>query len=176
MKTKIFQPKSPDTPYAVRHVASFAINLPVEKIDLYKWMIEMQDSDYASYSTSHQAMGSFFKDGVYHAINVENIGNEYIIQRYAMKFHSADHVQLYSSDTTAYIMRWFPATVGVPWEMQVRPVSENSCELICLVGADFPNRFLQVAAWCNGLGGFFLRRHLLEEGKAFAADIEKKFK
>jgi hypothetical protein len=43
------------------------------------------------------------------------------------------------------------------------------------VGVDFPNVLLKAAAWLNGLGGLFLRRHLNKEGKAFAKDIEQKF-
>jgi hypothetical protein len=39
-----------------------------------------------------------------------------------------------------------------------------------------PNLFLKVAAWLNGLGGMFLKKHLRKEGKAFARDIKQKFK
>jgi len=44
------------------------------------------------------------------------------------------------------------------------------------VGADYLNPFLKVAAWLNGLGGMFLKKHLKNEGKAFAKDIEEKFR
>lgn len=175
MKSKISNQKSASTKYSARHQASFTINLPVEKIDLYKWITEMTNNDYNSYSKAHQAMGSFFKDGVFHTVNVENIGNETLVQHYALKYHEPHHVQFYSASTKAYVMRWFPAEVCVPWEMQVKATSNHSSELICMIGADFPNRFLQVAAWINGLGGIFLAGHLKQEGKAFAKDIEKKF-
>jgi hypothetical protein len=33
-----------------------------------------------------------------------------------------------------------------------------------------------IGAFINGLGGLFLRRHLKEEGEAFARDIEQKFR
>jgi hypothetical protein len=176
MKEILSQLRSANTKFGIRHIAIFPIKLPANKIDLYKWIIEMQHSDYISYSTSHLAMGSFLKDGIFHAINVENIGNETIVQHYEMKYHTPNHVQLYSHKTSAYVLRWFPATVGVPWEMKIKPVSEGTSELICLIGADFPSRFLKITAWCNGLGGYFLKRHLNEEGKAFAEDIERKFK
>jgi hypothetical protein len=168
--------RTPNTKFGIRHLASFPIDLPANKIDLYKWLIEMQHTDYISYSRSHIAMGSFFKEGVFNTVNVENIGNETIVQRYALEYHSSDHVQLYSSKTSAYVLRWFPATVGVPWEMKIRPVSANTSELVCLIGADFPSAFLKIAAWCNGFGGYFLRRHLHQEGKAFATDMEEKFR
>jgi hypothetical protein len=176
MKASLTNQKSPGTKYDVRYVENFAINLPAEQIDMYKWIVEMTESDYKSYSAAHIAMNSFFKDGILFMTNVENIGTDMVVQHYELKFHTAEHVQLYSAKSDAYIMRWFPVFVGVPWEMQIRPASKNTCELICLVGADYPNLFLKVAAWLNGLGGTFLKKHLKKEGKAFAKDIEEKFR
>jgi hypothetical protein len=72
-------------------------------------------------------------------------------------------------------MRWFPAKVGVPWEIRINATSANTSVLICLIGADFPSLFLKIAAWLNGLDGTFLKRHLKEEVEAFAKDIERKF-
>lgn len=175
MNTQFFQQKSLDTKYSARYMASFPINLPIEKIDLYKWVTEMSDADYSSYSKAHQAMGSFFRDGGFYMLNVENIGNETLIQHYELKYHAPDHIQFYSSHSKAYVMRWFPAEVGVPWEMQIRPISATISELTCMIGADFPTLFLKVAAWLNGIGGRFIYRHLIEEGNAFAKDIERKF-
>jgi len=175
MTSKLFQQKSLDTKYSARCVASFPINLASEKIDLYKWVTEMTNADYGSYSKAHLAMGSFFKDGKFCMMNVENIGNETLVQHYELEFHAPNHIQFYSSRTKAYVMRWFPAKVGVPWEMQIIATSATTSEFTCIIGADFPTLFLKVAAWLNGFGGTFLHRHLLEEGKAFANDIEKKF-
>lgn len=176
MKASLTNQQSPDTKYCVRYVESFAINLSAEQIDLYKWIVEMTESDYKSYSPAHIAMNSYFKDEILFMTNVENICTDTIVQHYELKFHTAEHVQLYSAKSDAYIMRWFRVFVGVPWEMQIRAASNNTCELVCLVGADYPNLFLMVAAWLNGLGGTFLRKHLSKEGKAFAKDIEEKFR
>ncbi len=167
---------SPDTKYGVRYVESFSISLPAEQIDLYKWIVEMTEPDYKSYSTAHVAMNSYFENGVLFMTNVENIGTDMVVQHYELKNHSAQHVQLYSAKSEAFIMRWFRVIVGVPWEMQIIPKSSDTCELICLVGADYPNLFIKTAAWLNGLGGTFLSKHLSKEGKAFANDIERKFR
>lgn len=175
MTTKLENKKSLETKYGVRYTASFPINLPVEKIDLYKWVTEMSDTDYKSYSKSHLAMSSFFENGMFYSVNVENIGNETLVQKYELRYHEPSHVQFYSQATKAYVMRWFPAVVGVPWELQVRSTSAKTSELICLIGADFPSRFLQIAAYLNGLFGYFLNNHLKKEGKAFAKDLENKF-
>lgn len=148
----------------------------MEKIDLYKWVTGITNADYTSYSTAHKAMGVFFRDGVFHMLNVENIGNETLVQHYELIYHTSDHVQFYSDSTVVYVLRWFPTTVSVPWEMQVRPVTATTSELICMIGADFPSRFLKYAALANGFNGYFLTKHLKAETKAFAKDIEEKFK
>ncbi len=176
MKAQLVNQKSVGTKYAARYIASFRVNLPIEKIDLYKWITEMNDEDYSSYSPAHKAMGSLFKDAVFHTVNVENIGNETLVQHYELKYHTPHHVQLYSPETKAYVMRWFPAKVGVPWEMQVQATSARSVELVCMIGTDFSSWLLKLAAWMNGLGGFFIKRHLRKEGKAFARDLERKFR
>jgi hypothetical protein len=161
--------------YNARYIQDFTVNLPIEKIDLYKWITRMTDADYKSYSRAHKFMESFTKDGVFYMTNVENIGTEKLVQYYKLVSHAANRVQLYSAKSKAYIMRWFPVKVGVPWQFYAQPVSHTSSRLICLIGVDYPNPFLRFAAWFTGLGGFFLRKHLNTEGNAFARDIEKKF-
>lgn len=159
----------------MRVTNSFEIALPKEAIDLYQWVTEMNDADYASYARGHKAMGSYFKDGHLNMVNVETIGNEMIVQHYVLRDHRPDRVSFYSEKTKAYILRWFSAVVGVPWEMELRAKGPDRCELVCTIGADFPNRMVAIGAYINGLGGLFLRRHLNEEGKAFARDMERKF-
>ena len=160
----------------MRYTVSFPVNLALEKIDLIKWIKGMTDADYTSYSKAHKAISSLTQDDKFYMTNVENIGTETLIQHYELKSQAPNSIQLYSSKSQAFIMRWFPVTVGVPWELYVQPVSANSSRLICLIGVDYPNPLLKIAAWCIGLGGFFLRSHLHKEAKAFAKDVEEKFR
>jgi hypothetical protein len=175
MAQKVFELRTPESKSGSRYIESFHINLPVEKIDVYKWVRGMTDDDYTSYSTAHKAMGSFIKDNVFYMKNVEHIGIETLVQHYELKYHAANHVQFYSPKSRAYIMRWFPATVGVPWELYLQPVSAKSSRLICMIGVDFPGFALKMASWFSSFGGLFLRNHLNQEGKAFVLDIEDKF-
>jgi hypothetical protein len=122
------------------------------------------------------AMGSFFRGPDFFMINVECIGSDLIVQQYQLIEHSKSNVSFYSPRSKAYIYRWFPVTIGVPWEMSLRPTSERSCELVCTIGADFSNRLLAIVAWVNGLGSLLLKRHLAIEGAAFARNIENKFR
>jgi hypothetical protein len=176
MKNTIKQSEPAPFKKGVRFIESFAINLPIEKIDLYQWFINMNDLDYRSYSSAHKAIGSYIRDGRFYMTNVENVGTDTIIQNYELKSYSADSVKLYSSRSNAYIMRWVPVFVGVPWELSVKRVSATTSILTCMIGVDYPNPLIRVAAWVNGLGGLFLRQHLRKETKTFALDIQRKFK
>jgi len=175
MANNFLERKTQDTRHCARYVKSFPVNLPVKKIDLYHWVREMTDADYTSFSTAHKAMCSFVKGNVFYMKNVENIGIETLIQHYELKYHAANHVQFYSPRSKAYIMRWFPATIAVPWELYVRPSSATCSLLTCMIGVDFPGITLKTASWLSSFGGLFLRKHLDKECKAFALDIEQKF-
>lgn len=174
-KTVLKNPKTLTTKYADRYIAAFPVNLPAEQIDLRKWFVEMIETDYTSYSPAHIAMSSYFKEGILYSTNVENIGTDQIVQHYTMRYDAKDHLLLHSAESSVYILRFVPVSVGVPWEMQIRAVTENSCEFICMFGIDYPNRLLQIAFSIYGLGGLFLKNHLKREGVAFAKDIEQKF-
>ena len=113
MSASIKSQKSPNTKYGVIYLERFAISIPAEQIDLYKWIIEMTEFDYKAYSPAHLAMNSYFKNGVLFMTNVESIGTDMIVQHYGLKNHSAKHVQLYSAESDAYILRWFRVMVGV---------------------------------------------------------------
>ena len=176
MKKKFFQQQTPSVKYSERFTRSFPLNLPMDQIDLHKWFREMNDADYRSYSPAHKAIGSYSRNGNFFMTNVENIGMDSIIQNYELKSYSANSVRMYSEKSKVYIWRWFPVTVSVPWEMYIQPVSSTSSRFICMIGVDYPNVFLRIANWFNGLGGLFLRKHLKKEGKAFALDIEQKFR
>ncbi|MFT3796022.1 hypothetical protein [Flavobacterium sp.] len=175
MNTTLIPSRAAVGKYSDRYVASFPIALPADQIDLRQWFAEMTETDYTSYSPAHIAMNSYEKDGVLLTTNVENIGTDQIVQHYTMEYNAKDHLLLHSTQSDVYIMKFVPVSVGVPWEMQIRPTSESTCEFICMFGIDFPNALLQKVYAVYGLGGLFLRKHLTKEGIAFARDIEQKF-
>ena len=154
---------------------AFTVNLPIDQIDMYRWVTEMTSEDYESFTPAHKAMGSFFHGSRFFMVNVECIGTDLLVQHYELVDHSKRHVTFHSRKSKGYVYRWFPVTFSVPWEMTLRPVSSGSCELTCTIGADFSSAFLGALAWANGCGTFFLRRHLAAEGAAFARNIERKF-
>ena len=146
---------------------SFPIDLPIEQIDMYRWATAMTSADYESFTPAHKALGSFRCDSRFFMVNVECIGSDLLVQHYELIEHSRSHVKFYSRRTRGYIYRWLPVTFSVPWEMTLRSTSARSCELTCTIGADFPSAILGALAGLNG-SFFFMRRHLAEEGAAFA--------
>ena len=158
----------------MRVTRSFAVNLPIGRIDMYRWLTEMTSEDYESYAPAHKAMSSFFQGSRFFAVNVESIGVDLLIQHYELVNHSQSHVTLLSRSTEGFVFRWFPVTIGVPWDMRLQSTSSRTCELTCTIGADFNSPLLAALAWLKGTR-FFLNRHLAVEGSAFAKDIERKF-
>jgi len=158
----------------MRATQTFPISLPIDQVDMYRWVTEMTPEDYSSYAKAHLAMGSWFEGAKFFMVNVEAVGSDMVIQHYELLDHSRGRVKFYSTRSNGYILRWLPVTFGVPWEMVLRPVSARTCELTCTIGADFASAFLDVFVKVFGAERS-LRRHLAEEGAAFARDIERKF-
>ena len=159
----------------MKFTRTFGVNLPIGQCDIYKWVTEMSPEEYETFAPAHRAMGSYSRGGEFYEVNVECIGTDMLVQHYKLVEHSKSHVKFYSPNTKAYLYRWLPVTFGVPWEMSLRSVSPDACELSCTIGADFRSRLLAIAAWVNGLGGYFIKRHLELEGAAFARSIQRKF-
>src|SRR5262245_30576411 len=101
----------------MRVTRDFPVNLPIGNVDMYRWVTEMTSEDYESFAPAHKALGSFFRGTDFFMVNVECIGSDLVIQHYQLLEHSKSHVRFYSPRSKAYIYRWFPVTVGVPWEM-----------------------------------------------------------
>jgi hypothetical protein len=98
----------------------FPVNLPIDRIDMYRWVTEMTTEDYESFTPAHKAMGSFFHGSRFFMVNVEYIGSDMLVQHYELIDHSKSHVKFYSRRTRGYVYRWFPVTFSVPWEMALR--------------------------------------------------------
>lgn len=152
----------------------FRVNLPIEQIDMHRWVTEMTSEDYVSYTPQHKALGSFVRGSRFFMVNVECIATDMLVQHYELVDHSKSHVTFYSPRTQGFVFRWLPVTFAVPWEMSLRPVDSRSCELKCTIGVEFSSALLGIFARLNGTA-FFMRRHLAAEGAAFARHIERKF-
>ena len=154
---------------------SATVQLPVHAIDLHEWLTTISENSYKSFASGHLAIGLFENEGVNGMVNAESIGGNLLIQHYTILTKESDHVLLYSERSDAYLFHLVKVHVSVTWEMKVIHKDDYSCTFVCEIGVTYPNRLLAMAAKLSAVN-YFLRRHLDEEGKNFARDIERKFR
>ena len=150
------------------------INVPVDSIDVYKWLRELTDIEYQSFSKGHKAMGHLNEGEFGGMINVEIVGGLLLVQHYSIKDKSKSHVYSYSDQSRAYLMGIIPIKVEVSWSLSVLAVSNQKSKFVCEVGVLIPSKILSFIS--SPVISFSLKRHLKEEGALFAKDIEKKFR
>ncbi len=149
------------------------VNLPAEKIDLKKWLYEMTDSDYRSYSPAHLAMGiSSLPDGRFICINVEKIGSNILLHHYIPEAPDKHRMRMVSGQSKAFSgSRVF--IISVTWELTISSSSPSSSRLTNHVTVATDNK---IVAWIGKrMGSKASHNHNLEESALFAGDIEKKF-
>ena len=150
------------------------INVPVDSIDVYKWLRALTDIEYQSFSKGHKAMGHLNEGEFGGMINVEIVGGLLLVQHYSIKDKSKSHVYSYSDQSRAYLMGIIPIKVEVSWSLSVLAVSNQKSKFVCEVGVLIPSKILSFIS--SPVISFSLKRHLKEEGALFAKDIEKKFR
>jgi hypothetical protein len=115
---------------------SAAIDAPIEDIDLPSWCYTLPDAEYQARSPAHCAAGATTTpDGRRMSINVEVIGGITIVQHYIEEVGEPDHLRLVSTSDL-----FTPAgrtTMGVIWDLSVKPVSDHICELTSYVRISF---------------------------------------
>ena len=153
---------------------STVIHLPVEKINLYKWLINLSEKDYKSCSKAHRAIGLFKNENVEGMVNVENIGGNLLIQHYHIITKEKDNVFLRSKKSDAYFSHLIRVQVSVEWHMTVTYKDAQSCMFTCKIGTEYPNQVLAVAGKLAGVS-YFMQKHLNGEAENFARNIESKF-
>ena len=150
------------------------INVPVDSIDVYKWLRELTDIEYQSFSKGHQAMGHLNEGEFGGMINVEIVGGILLVQHYSIKDKSKSHINSYSDQSRAYLMGIIPIKFEVSWSLSVLAVSNQKSKFVCEIGVLIPSKILSFIS--SPVISFSLKRHLMEEGALFAKDIEKKFR
>ena len=161
-----------------KHMKNFyyeqEINAPIDSIDMYKWLRELTDIEYQSFSKGHQAMGHLNEGEFGGMINVEIVGGLLLVQHYSIKDKSKSHVNSYSDQSRAYLMGIIPIKVEVSWSLSVVGISNQKSKFVCEVGVLIPSKILSFIS--SPVLSYSLKRHLKEEGALFAKDIENKFK
>jgi hypothetical protein len=103
------------------------IQAPIEKVNIADWLLHLSDAEYQRCSTAHIAGGSSTSDnGRPMSINVETIGDAFVVQHYVAEIHEPHFCRMVSiSDSVSPAGR---TKLQVVWELSVKKIDEQSCE------------------------------------------------
>ena len=107
---------------------SAIIEAPIAQVDIPAWCFALPDQEYQACSPAHCAAGATTTtDGRRMSINVEVIGGSVIVEHYVEEIAQPDHLRLISqSDLFTPNGR---TKIEVIWDLSVRRISDESCEL-----------------------------------------------
>lgn len=136
---------------AIRHdltltqsVCSHIIDIPVEKVDIGKWLFSLSDAEYQRCCPpDHIAVGTTqTDDGRPMSINVETIGTSLAVQHYVGEIVNNDFCRMVSlSDIFLSSGR---TQMQVIWELSVKPVNDNQTEFTNSVKSHPTDDFLKI--------------------------------
>jgi hypothetical protein len=106
---------------------SATIDAPIEKVDIADWLFHLPDAEYQRCSHAHIAAGTTTTDdGQLMSINVETIGDAFVVQHYVGEVREPHFCRMVSiSDSISPAGR---TKLQVVWELKVRKVHEQTCE------------------------------------------------
>jgi hypothetical protein len=101
------------------------IRVPVEKVDIADWPFHLPDAEYQRCAQAHLAAGTTTTDdGGAMSINVETIGDAFVVQHYVAEVGEPHFCRMISiSDSISPARRTKLAGV---WELSVKPTVDDS--------------------------------------------------
>jgi hypothetical protein len=103
------------------------IHVPIEKINIADWVLHLPDAEYQRCSTAHIAAGATTTDdGRPMSINVEMIGDAFVVQHYVAEVREPHFCRMVSiSDSISPAGR---TKLQVVWELSARKIDDQTCE------------------------------------------------
>src|SRR5271154_4876908 len=103
------------------------IQAPIEKVNVSEWLLHLPDAEYQRCSHAHIAgAASTSEDGRPMSINVETIGDAFVVQHYVAEIREAHFCRLVSiSDSISPVGR---TKLQVVWELSAKKIDEQTCE------------------------------------------------
>jgi hypothetical protein len=157
------------------------INVPDSKINITEWLFTLKDEEYQACSVDHIAGGNTIsKDGARISLNVEQVAGNLLVQHYREMINEKLHCLVSSiSDSFSAMGR---TKLEITWELRVKAISAESCELSNHVIVKPTDDFLALLDNLNITDlapikltmSDNLRRHNEDETPLFVKDIERK--
>jgi putative intracellular protease/amidase len=103
------------------------IHVPIEKVNIAEWLLHLPDAEYQRCSQAHIAAGSSMSDeGLPMSINVETIGDAFVVQHYVAEIREPHFCRMVStSDSISPAGR---TKLQVVWELSVKKIDEQTSE------------------------------------------------
>src|SRR5271154_328207 len=103
------------------------IHAPIEKVNIADWVLHLPDAEYQRCSTAHIAAGATTTDGgLPMSINVETIGDAFVVQHYVAEVTQPHFCRMVSiSDSISPAGR---TKLQVIWELSAKRIDDQSCE------------------------------------------------
>jgi hypothetical protein len=103
------------------------INAPIEKVNIADWLLHLPDAEYQRCAHAHIAAGTTTADdGRAMSINVETIGDAFVVQHYAAEIHEPQLCRMVSiSDSISPAGRM---KLQVIWELSAKKTDDQTCE------------------------------------------------
>jgi putative intracellular protease/amidase len=107
--------------------ATVIINAPIEKVNIADWVLHLHDAEYQRCSQAHIAAGNAISDdGRAMSINVETIGDAFVVQHYVAEVLQPHFCRMVSiSDSFSPAGR---TKLQVIWELSAKRIDDYSCE------------------------------------------------
>jgi putative intracellular protease/amidase len=107
--------------------ATAVINAPIEKVNIADWVLHLSDEEYQRCSPAHIAAGNTIgDDGRAMSINVETIGDAFVVQHYVAEEQQPHFCRMVSiSDSISPAGR---TKLQVVWELSAKRIDDYSCE------------------------------------------------
>jgi hypothetical protein len=159
-------------PVTLRRTANTELDVPCADIDLESWLFGLSDEEYQACARGHRAAGVFTDDHGRGSVNVESIGGNLLIQHYRLVRGERSHVEMFSAASRVYLLHVVPVVGTVRWTLTVTPKTASTSAFTCTVEVALHP---VLKALSNLMAaGTFLRQHVDEETRGFAADIARK--
>jgi hypothetical protein len=103
------------------------INAPIEKVNIADWLLHLPDAEYQRCAHTHIAAGATTADdGRAMSINVETVGDAFVIQHYVAEIHEPQLCRMVSiSDSISPAGR---TKLQVVWELSAKKTDDQTCE------------------------------------------------
>ena len=148
------------------------LNASVDEVDLEKWLFTLSDSEYQAAARGHRGAGVFTEDGVRGSINVESIGGTLMVQHYHAVRTQPERVAMLSKRTRGYVFHLIPVHFLVRWTLAAKFRTSETTTFSCTVELEM-SPLIRLAAALIATP-YFLRKHVDEETRGFATDIDRK--